>query len=285
LAYQWANAPKNQPVANGEFSAYHWAQKTKDAVEYNVVQELGDSDADVMSQKAVTDAIQVRWRIDEKLKPAFYQNFTYNNEPLDPRITFTRSGEATYIKNGRLLTAGVDEPVFEDGGLRLEPQGTNFLKESGRPSDSTVWGHHSVLLEDIDVSPYLDTEVIISAQSTVAGFYQQNVVDNTDARAFTFSCFGEVLPDAVGLNYIHIGRDHGGGQDRWYLTIDKESGEIESATVRDEFGSLVDYGSVQISGNVRFYWITVQPLAGADGEIRHRFSTNSTTPIGARVFR
>src|SRR5699024_7871354 len=125
----------------------------------------------------------------------------------------------------------------------------------------------------------------ISAQSTVAGFYQQNVVDNTDARAFTFSCFGEVLPDAVGLNYIHIGRDHGGGQDRWYLTIDKESGEIESATVRDEFGSLVDYGSVQISGNVRFYWITVQPLAGADGEIRHRFSTNSTTPIGARVFR
>src|SRR5690625_4028424 len=164
LAYQWANAPENQPVANGEFSAYHWAQKTKDAVDYNVVQELGVSDADVMSQKAVTDAIQVRWRLYEKLKPSFYQNFTYNNEPLDPRITFSRSGTATYIKNGRLLTAGVDEPVFERGGLRVWPSVTNLLPYSNdfgewskgpyysatEAGEGVVQGHNKWLVEVVE---------------------------------------------------------------------------------------------------------------------------------------
>src|SRR5690625_103480 len=51
--------------------------------------------------------------------PSFYQEFGGGASLLDPRITFSRSGEATYIKNGRLLTAGVDEPVFENGGLRM----------------------------------------------------------------------------------------------------------------------------------------------------------------------
>src|SRR5690625_2050968 len=45
---------------------------------------------------------------------------------LPAGITFSRSGEATYIKNGKLLTAGVDEPVFERGGLRVWPSVTNL---------------------------------------------------------------------------------------------------------------------------------------------------------------
>src|SRR5690625_4032807 len=44
-------------------------------------------------------------------------------------ITFSRSGTATYIKNGRILTAGVDEPVFEDGGFRVWTSVTNLFSE------------------------------------------------------------------------------------------------------------------------------------------------------------
>src|SRR5690625_2259207 len=62
--------------------------------------------------------------------PSFYQEFGGGASLLDPRITFSRSGEATYIKNGRLLTAGVDEPVFEDGGLRVWSSVTNFTRYS-----------------------------------------------------------------------------------------------------------------------------------------------------------
>src|SRR5690625_2916489 len=37
LAYRWANEPENQPVEQGEFSAYHWAKKAQDVVERGVV--------------------------------------------------------------------------------------------------------------------------------------------------------------------------------------------------------------------------------------------------------
>jgi len=49
-------------------------------------------------------------------------------------ITFSRSGTATYIKNGRILTAGVDEPVFERGGLRVWPSVTNYSPNFLSPS-------------------------------------------------------------------------------------------------------------------------------------------------------
>src|SRR5690625_2096229 len=32
LAYRWANEPENQPVEQGEFSAYHWAKKAQEFV-------------------------------------------------------------------------------------------------------------------------------------------------------------------------------------------------------------------------------------------------------------
>src|SRR5690625_243429 len=84
LAYRWANEPENQPVEQGEFSAYHWAKKAQEfvggpyllvsnnlsevdpeearanlglgsAAGVDVVQGTGNSEDDVMSQKAVTD--------------------------------------------------------------------------------------------------------------------------------------------------------------------------------------------------------------------------------------
>src|SRR5699024_1755981 len=72
--------------------------------------------------------------IDEALKRAEYGDGPYpvadyifdGATVLPGGIDFSRPGDATYIRDGQLLTAGVDEPVFEDGGLRLEPQVTNI---------------------------------------------------------------------------------------------------------------------------------------------------------------
>src|SRR5699024_8244309 len=58
-----------------------------------------------------------------------------------PRITFSRSGTATYIKNGKLLTAGIDEPVFERGGLRLWGDVTNLYPYNNRLVSDSYTGY------------------------------------------------------------------------------------------------------------------------------------------------
>src|SRR5690625_1401062 len=76
--------------------------------------------------------------IDEALKRAEYGDGPYpvadyifdGATVLPGGIDFSRPGDATYIRDGQLLTAGVDEPVFEDGGLRLWPQVTNYVSSN-----------------------------------------------------------------------------------------------------------------------------------------------------------
>src|SRR5699024_9195699 len=46
-------------------------------------------------------------------------------------ITFSRPSKAWSWRNGVLVEYDVDEPVFEDGGLRLEPRGTNYVQGTG----------------------------------------------------------------------------------------------------------------------------------------------------------
>lgn len=58
--------------------------------------------------------------------PSLYDDFSLG-PPLDPRFTFSRSTPAWYWKNGVLVEAGIDEPVFEDGALRLEASQTEFI--------------------------------------------------------------------------------------------------------------------------------------------------------------
>ena len=60
------------------------------------------------------------------ISPLFDQAFGYNNEPLDLRTTFSRTTDTTYLENGAIKRAKVDEPVFEGGGLRLTSAATNL---------------------------------------------------------------------------------------------------------------------------------------------------------------
>src|SRR5690625_202040 len=63
--------------------------------------------------------------------PSFYQEFGGGASLLDPRITFSRPSKAWSWRNGVLVEYDVDEPVFEEGGLRLEPRGTNYVQGTG----------------------------------------------------------------------------------------------------------------------------------------------------------
>src|SRR5690625_954316 len=97
---------------------------------------------------------------------------------LPAGITFSRSGTATYIKNGRLLTAGVDEPVFERGGLRLEPQATNYtINSEGEFYDQLI---------NVDVN-YLEdglAEVYNYTAEEQASVIRRAIIAPHDLRAF-----------------------------------------------------------------------------------------------------
>ena len=78
-------------------------------------------------------------------QPSISANFVRTPDFLDPRITFTRSSNATYVDHSRLIaTANVNTPRFEYSssngillGLLNEEQRTNYILQS--ENFSTTW--------------------------------------------------------------------------------------------------------------------------------------------------
>lgn len=71
--------------------------------------------------------------------PSLYQEWGHGASMLHPDFTFSRATTSTYIENGVLKTAAANVPVFEDGGLRIEPSDTNLIKQSSNLVGSG-WG-------------------------------------------------------------------------------------------------------------------------------------------------
>src|SRR5690625_626668 len=80
--------------------------------------------------------------------PSFYQEFGGGASLLDPRITFSRPSKAWGWRNGVLVEYDVDEPVFENGGLRLEPQATNYTINSEGEFYNQLYNVDANYLED-----------------------------------------------------------------------------------------------------------------------------------------
>src|SRR5690625_3790596 len=134
--------------------------------------------------------------------PSFYQEFGGGASLLDPRITFSRSGEATYIKNGRLLTAGVDEPVFEDGGFRVWPSVTNYIRYS---EDSDNWLETTTLSltpgGDSPVAGVKYTRVEVANHDSSSTSIYQNVQSAPQSDTFTTSFF---VGNDTTLEYLMV---------------------------------------------------------------------------------
>lgn len=159
---------------------------------------------------------------------------------LPAGITFTRPSKAWGWRNGVLVEYDVDEPVFEDGGLRLEPQATNSFVRSTLPTENkyvegdgfidvsngtsfvipewgqkfTVGGAHAGLGSASSVS----TDVLVTAQILVRGLTENaemsiNSHGTTGQHRKTYEFSNGVISEKTSLgNFIHSEiRSLGGG--------------------------------------------------------------------------
>lgn len=85
-----------------------------------------DATIAALQQQIVT--LQALRSVDD-IPPVFDQRFGYNQQPLDPRITFSRAGDSGYeIVNGALKNFGPNAPILTSQGWTMRPQITNLAK-------------------------------------------------------------------------------------------------------------------------------------------------------------
>src|SRR5699024_9114417 len=157
LAYRWANEPEDQPVEQGEFSAYHWAKKAEEfvggpyllasnnlsevapeeardnlglgsAAVVDVVQGTGNSEDDVMSQKAVTDALNT------KNTQGTGSNQTRTNSQNDSRII---QGGSVVQGTGNSTTNEMSQTAVTES---ITPIGMCYTQYPGTETPSTLFG-------------------------------------------------------------------------------------------------------------------------------------------------
>src|SRR5690625_2069240 len=147
--------------------------------------------------------------------PSFYQEFGGGASLLDPRITFSRSGTATYIKNGRLLTAGVDEPVFERGGLRVWPSVTNLFPESYLASENYRAYNAMIAQTGYGVGPAGEPTALVYTQ----GGGDKPYIINRNAN-------GVDISEGVITDSFIFRLQEGAGQDFWFGFRSSEIGGV-----------------------------------------------------------
>ncbi len=142
--------------------------------------------------------------------PSFDQVFSHGASMLDPRWTYSRSTPAAYIDDfGVLRTADVNEPVFEDGALRLRPQETNLFKFSQDFSNAAWLGRPRIsLAPDAGLGPdrmnqaYRLTSVAASGNTEVN--LTQTIIYPGDNKSHTVAYF---VKKETG-RYLRLGFDY-----------------------------------------------------------------------------
>lgn len=121
--------------------------------------------------------------------PSFYARFDSGATTLDPRVTFARASTSSYWRDASLRTAAVNEPVFEDGALRLEPQATNRilfssdLTNGGNATYTNGWRTNNVSVTKQSDAKIGDVTSVSIAEMTATqrGIWHSGIVQNTSS--------------------------------------------------------------------------------------------------------
>lgn len=146
--------------------------------------------------------------------PAFYQEFGGGASLLDPRITFTRASDSWYFKDGVLVKADVNEPVFENGAQRLEPSATNLFGYSSNFESASTKDNCTIeFIDDDPLFPNGYSKVTDDSTSDRHGFRDSRGRSTTDNPVLIrylvrpwgglrYIAFGQALPTSASNTAI-----------------------------------------------------------------------------------
>ena len=156
------------------------------------------------------------------------------SEQLDPRITFTRSSTGTYLySDGLIKTApsGVARFDYDSSGnalgLLVEESRTNLIQRS---SDyTTYWNKYKVTIDpNVETAPDGTTTASKMQWSGSGGRNMVFVQPATDVTQ-THTCSFYAKADEWNYAAVAI-QPPGGGQPRYWITVDLTTGAIEEYT-------------------------------------------------------
>lgn len=138
--------------------------------------------------------------------PTFYLKFS-DTIYLDPRVTFSRSGAATYFdQSGTMITAGTDtfrfdhDPLTGDAlGLLIESPQTNLCLRSEELQ--TLWSTTNITVTANSITSLDQVTAGDSILETTANgehYLQQTIVCNATSNNFSFSVFVKAINRSKG---------------------------------------------------------------------------------------
>lgn len=120
------------------------------------------------------------------LKPSSQIAPSYNTSD------FTRSSIATYVNNGSLNTAAVNEPRFQDGKLLIENSATNLLLRSEEFDNASWVKTNATVTANATTSPSSSVTAEKLIASAVSGRHvAYQAVSTTAATEYTLSVFAK----------------------------------------------------------------------------------------------
>lgn len=239
--------------------------------------------------------IQVEWVKDLKYNLAYlrrsidlmkypdgnipYIDWDFTTETLPPEVSVVRGSTATYIDRlGKLVVAGVNEPVFEYtsqgllAGLRKERRSTNILNhyrynqdywivENGIPaSDARVIENYGEGLDGEIRTAFLTTN---STTETGGQILRADSVNYKAGQKYTFSVMikidveNTILPPVFQMILPAVAF----GDDKW-ITVDLTSGEWEPSNPANKPDS---FGYKQVAGSFFRFSITATTKSDFEG--------------------
>jgi hypothetical protein len=195
----------------------------------------------------------------ERVLPRLALDFTTAN--LDPRVTFTRTGNTATVTNSSGYVVGInaDLPRFDFNpvtlvcrGLLIEEARTNLMTYSNAFDDNTLWGWVNLSVSSVantNIDGTANSLKLVEDTTATVTHTIQKTVTFTSGQAFTSS----VYVKKAGRRYVRM---RGANQTTYpaLVTFDLDTGSVQSTGA----GS----GTITNAGN-GWYRITITGTAGA----------------------